>query len=192
MRLQTAKIIYFLMRGLILPILLSCVIQAQNKGGSDQGTGEKPAPPETYEKTWFGDDSQLLCPSCTQNGRSLVIDAESEGGFKPYGPYEVLPKGVYTVEFHFDYIRPKDLADNDLLLELDVGTWDESVSKYRAQMFFYGRDGGQKYGNTKSEKRRYALNFEVTDETMAMKWEFRVYSYRNADYSLEKIVLRGL
>ena len=56
-------------------------------------------------------------------------------------------------------------------------------------MFLYGRDRDIKYGDNKSEKREFRLDFEVTDETMAMKWEFRVYSYRNADYSLEKIVL---
>ena len=111
------KTFYFLMRSLILLILLSSFIHAQNK----EGTGEKPVPSEAHEKTWFGDDSQLRCPSFTQNGRSLVIEAESEAGFKPYGPYEVLPKGKYVVEFYFDYIRPKNLADTDLLLELDVG-----------------------------------------------------------------------
>jgi hypothetical protein len=170
---------------------LSFVVMGQNTAEGGVGAKAQPSRSDVFEKTWFGSDSQLRCPTCIQSGQSLLISPDDGPGFLPFGPYEYLAKGKYEVEFFFDYIRPVDPDNRDVWMELDVGTWDDVQSRFQKEKFLSRDDILPKDGAERSSKKSFTLNFEVTEKTMVMRWEFRVFSYAKANYSLEKIVLRG-
>jgi hypothetical protein len=143
--------------------------------------------PEDVAMVWKADNSSLGHNyGHLDNGEWVATPSEAVGYYLSFGPYAKLSPGKYKVSFLYRCMSDKKTAEK--AIELHVSTFDPKTGAQNVIKFL-----NVPLAACNNDISVSSWIFDVTEADAAKyTYEFRVYSYRNAEIRLKEIRLEKI